>query len=108
LDYLLERCRLERWEVFGEYVDDGVKRTTPLAQRPGGRRFLVDARGGKFDTVLAMRLDRLARSLRVLLDANTALAVFCVSIKSAQEPSTRGTHSAIAYSSSWAACPNLN
>jgi DNA invertase Pin-like site-specific DNA recombinase len=72
--------------VFGEYVDDGVKRTTPLAQRPGGRRFLVDARGGKFDTVLAMRLDRLARSLRVLLDANTALAVFCVSIKSAQEP----------------------
>ena len=53
------------FEVVEEYVDriSGVK-----ASRPGLDRLMDDARRGKFDVVVVWAFDRLARSVRHLLD----------------------------------------
>jgi DNA invertase Pin-like site-specific DNA recombinase len=91
LDYLRDRCRLDKFEIAGEYVDDGVSGTVPLPQRRDGRLLLTDARNGEFEAVLVTKVDRLARSLRVLLDTHIALSAFGISIKSATEPLDTGS-----------------
>jgi site-specific DNA recombinase len=48
-------------ELVGRYVDDGVSGTTPLAERPDGRRLLADAEAGLFDEVWVYKFDRLGR-----------------------------------------------
>jgi site-specific DNA recombinase len=47
--------------LVGRYVDDGVSGTTPLAERPDGRRLLADAEAGHFDEVWVYKFDRLGR-----------------------------------------------
>jgi site-specific DNA recombinase len=86
LDYLRERCRLERWEVYQEYTDEGIPGTKPLNERRAGRKLLQDAKAERSETVLVYRVDRLARSLRVLVDTHAPLSAYGVSIKSATEP----------------------
>jgi hypothetical protein len=54
--------------VIGEYIDDGISGTIPLADRPEGQRLLIDAEAGRFGAVLVYRIDRLGRSLRSLRD----------------------------------------
>ena len=51
-----------------------------------GRRLLKDAKEGKFATLLVYRLDRLGRSLLVIVDAHDRLQVAGVALKSATEP----------------------
>jgi site-specific DNA recombinase len=48
-------------ELVGRYVDDGVTGTTPLAERPDGRRLLADAEAGLFEEVWTYKFDRLGR-----------------------------------------------
>src|SRR3712207_141761 len=60
-------------EVAGVYKDDGVPGTVTLHERPGGQRLLADAREGKFEAVVVYRLDRLGRSLLVIVDAHDRL-----------------------------------
>ncbi|HEU6439285.1 MAG TPA: recombinase family protein [Terriglobales bacterium] len=48
-------------ELVGRYADDGVSGTTPLAERPDGRRLLADAEAGVFDEVWVYKFDRLGR-----------------------------------------------
>lgn len=90
LEFLRRFCTLyshvHRYEIADEYVDDGWSGTIPLGERPDGKRLLEDARSGRFQEVLVYRLDRLGRSLRSLLDANTALEQVDVTIHSATEP----------------------
>lgn len=74
------------WEVAGLYEDDGVSGTIPLGDRPVGRTLLADARAGKFVEVVCFRIDRLARSLPVLLEAHRTLEALGVAIRSATEP----------------------
>jgi site-specific DNA recombinase len=73
-------------EVEEIYKDDGVSGTIPLHERPAGRRLLEDAREGKFGTVLLYKLDRLGRSLLVIVDAHDRLETSGVSLRSATEP----------------------
>jgi site-specific DNA recombinase len=47
-EFLHEYSRLYGLEVAEIYVDDGVSGTTPLHERPAGRRLLGDAKEGKF------------------------------------------------------------
>jgi DNA invertase Pin-like site-specific DNA recombinase len=54
------------WLVDLEYVDDGVSGS--LASRPALDAMHRDARRGRFDVVVAWRLDRLGRSLRALVE----------------------------------------
>src|SRR5215212_11419643 len=86
LDFLRRFVDLHDLPVTGEYVDDGISGTVPLAERPEGQRLLLDAEAGRFGVVLVYRLDRLGRSLRSLLDAHDALSGKDVAIRSATEP----------------------
>ena len=82
-EFLQEYCRLYGLEVVQIYADDGVSGTIPLHERPEGRRLLEDAKEGKFSTLLVYRLDRLGRSLLVIVDAHDRLQAFGVALKSA-------------------------
>ncbi|MDP9364306.1 MAG: recombinase family protein [Chloroflexota bacterium] len=86
LDFLRGYVGLHGLPVGGEYVDDGISGTVPLAERPDGRRLLTDAEAGRFGTVLFYKLSRLGRKLSVVVDAHDALAGFGVAIKSGTEP----------------------
>ncbi len=60
------RRRLDREPgvvVAGEYADDGVSGTIPLAERPWGRRLMRDAAAHLFGEVHVYKLDRLGRDL---------------------------------------------
>jgi site-specific DNA recombinase len=85
-DFLEQYRNLYELEVADIYKDDGISGTIPLHERPEGRRLLEDAREGGFQTVLVYKLDRLGRSLLVIVDAHDKLQVSGVSLRSATEP----------------------
>src|SRR5918995_455608 len=85
-EFFEQYCKLYGLEVTETYADDGVSGTIPLYERPEGRRLLEDARAEKFETLLVYRLDRLGRSLLVIVDAHDRLQVAGVSLRSATEP----------------------
>jgi site-specific DNA recombinase len=87
----LDRCRklaeAKGWEVVEQYIDEGVSGAMPPEDRPALRRLSRDVAAGKVDAVLCLKLDRLARSARVLLNlaaeldsAGTALVFVTESI----------------------------
>jgi site-specific DNA recombinase len=85
-EFLGQYCELYALDVAKVYADDGVSGTVPLHERPEGARLLQDAGEGKFDTVLLYKLDRLGRSLLVIVDAHDRLETSGVSLRSATEP----------------------
>ncbi|HZF58096.1 MAG TPA: recombinase family protein [Rubrobacter sp.] len=85
-DFLTEYCRLYGLDVAGVYADDGVSGTIPLHERPEGGRLLEEAKAGAFGTLLVYRLDRLGRSLLVIVDAHDRLQAAGVALRSATEP----------------------
>jgi site-specific DNA recombinase len=85
-EFLEQYRSLYELEVADIYEDDGISGTIPLHERPEGRRLLQDAREGKFQTVLVYKLDRLGRSLLVIVDAHDRLQEAGVSLRSATEP----------------------
>src|SRR5215213_271247 len=87
-EFFEQYCELYGLEVAETYADDGVSGTIPLRERPEGRRLLEDARAEKFETLLVYRLDRLGRSLLVIVDAHDSLQAepAGVSLRSATEP----------------------
>jgi site-specific DNA recombinase len=92
-DFLTEYCRLYGLEIAGVYADDGVSGTIPVHERPEGQRLLADAQAGMFSTVLVYRLDRLGRSLLVIVDAHDRLQGAGVALRSATEPIDTSTAS---------------
>ncbi|MCH7554059.1 MAG: recombinase family protein, partial [Chloroflexi bacterium] len=91
IDFLRDFTNLYGMEVVNEYVDEGYSGTLLLSERPRSAQMLADAEGKSFDTVLVYRLDRLARSLPALIEANTALDQHGVTIRSATEPFDTGS-----------------
>jgi site-specific DNA recombinase len=73
-------------DAAGVYSDNGVSGTVPLHERPAGKRLLEDARVEKFGMVLVYRLDRIGRTLLVVIDAHDRLAGAGVALKSATKP----------------------
>ena len=85
-EFFEQYCKLYGLEVTETYADDGVSGTIPLHERTEGRRLLEDAQAKKFETLLVYRLDRLGRSLLVIVDAHDRLQVAGASLRSATEP----------------------
>ena len=85
-EFLHQYCGLYGLEVAGVYADDGISGTISLHERPEGRRLLEDAQAGKFTTLLVYKLDRLGRTLLVIVDAHDRLAEAGVALRSAREP----------------------
>ncbi len=85
-DFLEQYCNLHELEVTDVFEDNGVSGTIPVRERPEGRRLLEDAKGGGFGAVLVYRLDRLGRSLLVIVDAHDRLEEVGVAMRSGTEP----------------------
>ncbi len=64
VDKLRTYCELHSHSIAGEYVDPGFSGTTDT--RPALQRLLQDVQAGAVDVVVVYRLDRLARSQRLL------------------------------------------
>ena len=85
-EFLEQYRSLMELELAEIYKDDGVSGTIPLHERPSGMQLLADARGGKFEAVLVYGLDRLGRSLLLIVDAHDRLQEAGVALRSATEP----------------------
>ena len=85
-DFLRQYAKLYRLRGAREYWDDGVSGTVPLAERPHGARLLTDIRAGLVKRVHFTKVNRLGRSLPVLMDAHAVLDALGATIKSATEP----------------------
>jgi site-specific DNA recombinase len=92
-EFLEQYRELYRLEIAGVYEDDGVSGTVALHERLEGRRLLEDAKEGKFGAVLVYKLDRLGRSLLVIVDAHDRLQQAGVALRSATEPIDTSTPS---------------
>jgi len=64
-------CQLQGWTIINNYVDGGF--TGKNGDRPGLQRLLTDSKLGLFDKMLVFKLDRLARSLSLLLEIEKTL-----------------------------------
>jgi DNA invertase Pin-like site-specific DNA recombinase len=64
---LCEYCRRRSWKIVDEYTDKGISGSKE--RRPELDRMMADAKRRKFDAVVVYRYDRLARSLRHLVNA---------------------------------------
>jgi DNA invertase Pin-like site-specific DNA recombinase len=62
---LREFCAQRGWEVYEEYVDNGISGTKE--SRPALDAMLKDAGRGKFNAILCWKLDRVGRSLKHLI-----------------------------------------
>ena len=68
---LLAHCQRQGWQVFKVYRDEGF--SGAVADRPGLKEMLADARQGRFNLLVVWKIDRLARSISHLLDVLTEL-----------------------------------
>ncbi len=66
LDGLRDYAKVRGFDVVGEYIDEA--QSGAKARRPALDRLLADAHRRRFDAVAVWRLDRLARSVRHLVN----------------------------------------
>lgn len=83
LDELRQVAGQRGWVVHDEFVDEGVSGSKD--SRPALDRMLVDAREGRLDVVAIWKLDRLARSVRHLLDVADSLNAWGVGLVSVRD-----------------------
>ncbi len=71
------------WNVVGTYADEGISGSK--AKRPELDRLMADAQAGRIDLVAIWKLDRLARSVRHLLEVADDLTAWGVDLVSARD-----------------------
>ena len=64
---LREYCHHRGWTVVGEYIDAGI--SGAKERRPALDKLMADARRRRFEVLACYRYDRVARSLRQLVNA---------------------------------------
>ncbi|MCK9556395.1 recombinase family protein [bacterium] len=57
------------WNQEWVYKDEGFSGTLPIEERPALKKLFEDAKEKKFDMVLVHKADRMARNLRILVNA---------------------------------------
>jgi site-specific DNA recombinase len=85
LEFAQKFCELHKHEIVGIYADEGISGTVPMERRPEGARMLDAARSKRFDALLVYRLDRLARSVLVLVNTIEKLEAYGVAFQSMTE-----------------------
>lgn len=90
LDVQRERCLAlatsRGWDVIGEYCDAGVSGTKAGVDRPELARLLADAAAGRLDVVIVLSVDRLGRTVRLVLDLVKHLQDCGIALASVKEP----------------------
>lgn len=77
LPRLREYAERAGWEIVGEYSDTATGKN---CDRPGWQSIMSDARRRLFDRILVVKLDRIMRSVRLLLDDLEQLKAFEVQV----------------------------
>ncbi len=90
-------CTAQQWELVEVYEDAGVSGTLDAEARPALNRLLEDAKAGKFQRVVFLKVDRMARSLRKLLNLSHQLQGFGVGLVSVVEQFDTSTASGQLY-----------
>ncbi len=86
---LREHAQRRGWEIFAEYIDEGI--SGAKERRPALDRLMADAHRRRFDVVLVWRFDRFARSVTHLLrglDTFRVLGLDFVSLNEALDTAT--------------------
>src|SRR5918992_6404327 len=86
---LREFCERRGWNVYREYVDEGVSGAKD--RRPALDQLVADAKRRRFDVLVCWRLDRLGRNLRhliLLLDELQSVGVAFVSLSEGIDATT--------------------
>lgn len=83
-------CTAQGWELIGLYTDAGLSGST--TDRPELARLLGDARAGRFERIVVLKLDRLARSLKDMLRLYDELESYNVAVASVREALDTSTH----------------
>src|ERR1700757_2336232 len=83
LSDLREYATRRGWEVFAEYVDNGV--SGAKQSRPELNRLMADAHRRHFDVVLCWKIDRFGRSLKHLVNALADLDAYGVAFVSLKD-----------------------
>src|SRR5215467_583323 len=91
LSDLREYASRRGWEVFAEYVDNGV--SGMKESRPELNRLMADAHRRHFDVVLCWKIDRFGRSLKHLVNALADLDAYGVAFVSLRDNLDLGTPS---------------
>ena len=72
LSALRSYCKKNKYDIAGEYVDDGISGTL-LNERDELQRLLDDVRSGKIDLLIFTKLDRYFRNLKHYLNTQEVL-----------------------------------
>ena len=64
---LIAYCEAMNWSIFKIYCDEGISGFS-IAKRPAVKQMLEDVRAGKIENVLIMKVDRLCRNTKELLE----------------------------------------
>ncbi len=91
IDFAKRYCDLHGYKIVNWYKDDGISGTLALEKRPAGRKLLIDLRTHKFDILLVLKIDRLARNTSLLLDINKKLEEAGIALKSMTETFDTGS-----------------
>ena len=83
LEPIRQFCQARGFELLAEYSDEGISGATE--RRKGLDSLLLDARKGKFKTVVVVEISRLARDVRHLLNLLHELNEIGVSVVSIRE-----------------------
>ncbi|MCK9185913.1 recombinase family protein [Candidatus Gracilibacteria bacterium] len=82
----VERFKDKGWILEDKFIyrDEGVSGT--IESRPAFQRMLEDAKQKKFDILISWKIDRLSRSMRLLLETMDKLGEYDIDYKSVTEP----------------------
>lgn len=86
---LREYASARGWDVFSEYVDQGVSGTKE--SRPELNRLMADAHRRRFDTILVWKIDRFGRSLKHLINSLADLESYGIAFVSLRDNLDLGT-----------------
>jgi len=90
-------CTAQGWDLVEVYEDAGVSGASDAEDRPALSRLLEDAAEGKFKHVIVFKVDRMARSLRRLLNLSHHLDELGVGLASVAEQFDTSTASGTLY-----------
>lgn len=74
------------FEIYNEFLDDGVSGTIDFMDRPEGMRVIEGAKNKEFDILLVWKIDRLGRDTLSGLNAVEVLTSYGIEIISVTEP----------------------
>jgi hypothetical protein len=81
VNFLCRYADLNGLTIVSKYHNEAVAGPTPLVKRPEGLRMLQGARAGQFQPLVFFRVDRFARSLHELLEAQAAFDAVNVTLR---------------------------